>query len=80
MIIPIDQLAPETLTAIIEQFVLSEGTDYGEAAYSLEQKVAHVHTQLKNGTALLVYSEQHESVNIISRQVFDNYGADRREQ
>lgn len=72
MIIPIDQLDAETLTAIIEQYVLSEGTDYGEAAYSLDQKVAHVRSQLDNDSALLVYSEQYETVNIISRRDYEN--------
>jgi len=72
MIIPIDQLEAEILTAIIEQYVLSEGTDYGEAVYSLEQKVAHVRSQLENESALLVYSELHETVNIISRQEYKN--------
>ena len=72
MIIPIDQLDAEILTAIIEQYVLSEGTDYGEAVYSLEQKVAHVRVQLENESALLVYSEDHEAVNIISRREHEN--------
>lgn len=72
MIIPIDQLEAEILTAIIEQYVLSEGTDYGEAVYSLEQKVAHVRSQLENESALLVYSELYETVNIISRQEYKN--------
>lgn len=74
MIIPIDQLEADILTAIIEQFVLSEGTDYGEAVYSLEQKAAHVRSQLENASALLVYSELHETVNIISRQEYENSG------
>ncbi len=72
MIIPIDQLEALTLIAIIEQFVLSEGTDYGEAVYSLEQKVAHVRSQLENASALLVYSELYETVIIMSRHEYDN--------
>lgn len=79
MIIPIEQLKPEVLTSIIEQFVLSEGTDYGEANYSLEQKVAHVRSQLENASAFLVYSELHESVNIVSRHEYEKYGENRQE-
>lgn len=71
MIIPIDQLEGDTLTAIIEQFVLAEGTDYGEAIYSLEQKVAHVRKQLENESAVLVYSDLYETVNIISRHEYE---------
>lgn len=65
MIIPLDQLQPDTLTALIEQFVLGEGTDYGEQEYSLLQKVAAVRGQLARGEALVVYSELHDSVNIV---------------
>lgn len=71
MKIPIEQLDPATLTAVIEQFVLGEGTDYGEGTYSLEQKVAQVRTQLENGSAVLVYSELHETVHILTRQAYE---------
>lgn len=64
MIIPIEQLEAETLTAIIESFVLREGTDYGEQEHSFEQKVEQARLQLRNGQAVLVYSELHESVDI----------------
>lgn len=70
MIIPIDQLEADTLTAIIEQFVLGEGTDYGDTVFSLEQKVAHVRRQLEEKTAVLVYSDLYESVNIIPSQEY----------
>ena len=38
MIIPWQDLAPETLENLIESFVLREGTDYGEQERTLEQK------------------------------------------
>lgn len=76
MVIPFDKLNPETLNAIIEQFVLAEGTDYGENTYSLEQKVASVRTQLKNGTAILVYSESDDTVNIIAQHDYEALGVD----
>ena len=49
MIIPWQDLAPETLDNLIESFVLREGTDYGEQERSLEQKVSDVKRQLKSG-------------------------------
>ena len=70
MIIPWQDLAPETLDSLIESFVLREGTDYGEHERSLEQKVADVRRQLKNGEAVLVWSELHETVNIMPRSQF----------
>lgn len=70
MIIPWQDLAPETLDSLIESFVLREGTDYGEHERSLEEKVADVRRQLKNGEAVLVWSELHETVNIMPRSQF----------
>lgn len=67
MIIPIDELDKDTLFAIIEHFVLSEGTDYGEHEVSLVDKVNQVHQQLLNKDAFVVYSELHETVNIVPK-------------
>lgn len=64
MIIPYQQLDPATLERLIESFVLREGTDYGNHEVSLDEKVEQVKLQLKNGTAVIVYSELHESVDI----------------
>ena len=65
MIIPFTDLSTETLDNLIEQFVLQEGTEYGEHDVSLAEKVIQVKQQLKVGEALIVYSELHESVNIV---------------
>lgn len=65
MMIPWQKLAPDTLDSLIESFVLREGTDYGEHERSLEQKVADVRSQLQRGEAVLVWSELHETVNIM---------------
>ncbi|MBV4368311.1 YheU family protein [Erwinia sp. BNK-24-b] len=67
MIIPWKELDPETLANLIEAFVLREGTDYGEQERSLEQKVQDVKRQLTSGEAVLVWSELHETVNIMPR-------------
>ncbi|AMO46860.1 Alcohol O-acetyltransferase [Enterobacter sp. FY-07] len=70
MIIPWQDIATETLDNLIESFVLREGTDYGEHERSLEQKVADVKRQLQRGEAVLVWSELHETVNIMPRGQF----------
>ena len=70
MIIPWQDLAPKTLDNLIESFVLREGTDYGEHERSLEQKVSDVKRQLKSGDVVLVWSELHETVNIMPRNAF----------
>ena len=70
MILPWQDLSPETLDNLIESFVLREGTDYGEHERSLEQKVNDVKRQLKSGDVVLVWSELHETVNIMPRNAF----------
>ena len=70
MIIPWQDLSPDTLDNLIESFVLREGTDYGEHERSLEQKVNDVKRQLKSGDVVLVWSELHETVNIMHRNAF----------
>ena len=70
MIIPWENLAADTLDSLIESFVLREGTDYGVHEKSLTQKVEDVRRQLKNGEAVLVWSELHETVNIMPKGQF----------
>ncbi|WMC09948.1 YheU family protein [Oceanimonas pelagia] len=65
MIIPFRELPADTLTNLIEHFVLQEGTEYGDREVSLEQKVFEVKQQLERGEAVIVYSELHDSVNIV---------------
>ncbi|CCN33152.1 conserved hypothetical protein [Vibrio nigripulchritudo SO65] len=64
MIVPWEQIDADTLTNLIKEFVLREGTDYGESEISLDEKVEHVRTQLQSGQAVVVFSELHETVDI----------------
>ena len=64
MIIPWQDIAPETLENLIKEFVLREGTDYGDIEISLQSKIDQVKQQLKSGEASIVFSELHETVDI----------------
>ncbi|MFV0449710.1 MAG: YheU family protein [Vibrio sp.] len=64
MIVPWQDIAPETLDNLISEFVLREGTDYGEVEVSLAHKIEQIKALLRNGEAVIVYSELHESVDI----------------
>lgn len=66
--VPYSELAAELLHAVVESFVLREGTDYGEREFSLEDKVAAVIRQLKNGEAKIVFDPQTDSVTIAVKQ------------
>ena len=64
VIVPYTELAAELLHAVLESYVLREGTDYGEKEFSLEDKVSHVMGQLKRGEAQIVFDPKTETVSI----------------
>jgi hypothetical protein len=72
MIIPLDKIPNDTLLAIIEEFILREGTDYGDESIDKETKIKQVKLQLEDGSAVLVYSELHETVNILPKEQFQD--------
>jgi hypothetical protein len=66
--VPYTELSADLLHAVIESFVLREGTDYGEKEFSLQDKVARVVAQLKRGDAKIVFDPESASVTIVVRQ------------
>ncbi|EGU29688.1 hypothetical protein VII00023_04682 [Vibrio ichthyoenteri ATCC 700023] len=70
MIVPWQQIAPETLESLLKEFVLREGTDYGEIEISVQDKIDQVKRQLETGEAVIVYSELHETVDVQLRHKF----------
>ncbi len=65
VVVPHTALEADLLRAVIEAFVLREGTDYGEREFSLEQKVAGVIRQLERGEAQIVFDPDTDSVAIV---------------
>ena len=66
--IPHAELAPETLRAVIESFVLREGTDYGADDVPFDRKIADVMRQLDRREAVIVYDPETDSVDIVVRR------------
>lgn len=58
-------LAPDTLRAVIESFVLREGTDYGLHEVELNDKVAQVLGQLERREAYVVFDPSTGSISIV---------------
>jgi uncharacterized protein len=65
VVVPYSELASDLLRAVVESFVLREGTDYGEKELSLEVKVARVISQLKRREVQIVFDPESETVSII---------------
>ena len=67
MIIPYEQLAAETLTALIEEYITREGTDYGWEEVALNVKVEQLRLQLKRREVVIVFDVATESVGLLTR-------------
>ena len=63
--VPYKELSAELLRAVVEAFVLREGTDYGAQELSLDEKVARMIAHLKKGEASIVFDPDSNSVTII---------------
>jgi uncharacterized protein len=62
--VPYSEMPAELLHAVVESFVLREGTDYGEKEFSLDAKVDGVIRQLKKGEAKIIFDPATDSVTI----------------
>ena len=73
-----DDLKPDTLRAVVESFVLREGTDYGVHETSLEEKVGQVLIQLRRGEAHVTFDPATESINVVVTSGISGSGELRR--
>jgi uncharacterized protein YheU (UPF0270 family) len=67
MIIPPQQLSPETLQAVLEEFISREGTDYGDREWALEEKVSCLRPQVLQGQVLIIFDPVSEQINLVPR-------------
>lgn len=59
--IPAEQLSPETLENLLEEFVTRDGTELTDA----RQKIAQVRAQLDDGRAEIWFDPQTRTCNIV---------------
>ena len=71
--IPAERLSAEVLRAVIEEFILREGTDYGSYEVGLEDKIDQVKGQLKRGDVLITFDPATENCNLLTRNQFHQY-------
>ena len=67
MQIPHDQLSQDALDGLLEEFVTREGTDYGQADYSLVDKVAQVRAQLERGEVVICFDSYLQSCTLMTK-------------
>jgi uncharacterized protein YheU (UPF0270 family) len=66
--VPWTALSPEALRGVAEVYVLREGTDYGAREFTLDEKVAHVLSQLQSGEARIWFDPETETVTLVPRR------------
>lgn len=62
MRIPPAKLSPETLRAVVQEFVTRDGTDYS----SVERRIESVLRQLRAGRVALHFDDRTKTCNIVS--------------
>ena len=65
VVIPYEQLEPETLQNLIQEFVTRDGNDWGDVEGALENNVGQVMQQLRNREAKVVFDLKSETANIV---------------
>lgn len=66
--VPHTELSAAALRGVIDNFILREGTDYGDRTVSHELKVAQVLQQLERGEASIRFDPLDSSVTIVAKQ------------
>jgi uncharacterized protein len=66
--VPFTELSADALNGVIDNFILREGTDYGDRTFTHEQKVAQVLRQLERGEARILFDPLDSSVTIVAVQ------------
>jgi uncharacterized protein YheU (UPF0270 family) len=66
--VPHTRLPVDVLRRVAEEFVTRDGTDYGAAEKTLEEKVTDLRRQLERGDATIVYDAVSDTINVVARR------------
>jgi len=64
--VPYQQIDPETLRRIIQEFVSRDGADWGDTGCTLDDKVEQVLQQLLRKQVKVVFDLRSQTVNIVA--------------
>lgn len=63
--VPYEQIDPDTLRRMIQEFVTRDGADWAEIGCSLEEKVDQVLRQLRDKQVKVVFDLQSQTANLV---------------
>ncbi|MDR9500224.1 MAG: YheU family protein [Desulfurivibrionaceae bacterium] len=66
--VPYEQIDPNTLRNMIEEFVTRDGADWGDPGCTLEDKITQVLLQLRNNKVQIVFDLKSNTANIVVSQ------------
>ncbi len=64
--VPYQNINPETLRNMIEEFVSRDGSDWGDAGGAMEVKIEQVIRQFKDGKVKVVFDLRSQTANIVT--------------
>jgi uncharacterized protein YheU (UPF0270 family) len=64
--IPCEQINPDTLRHMIQEFVSRDGADWDQTGCTLDDKVEQVLRQLKTGQAKVVFDLKTQTANLVA--------------
>ena len=65
--VPFQDINPETLRNMIEEFVSRDGSDWGESGGSMEAKIEQVLRQFKAGKIKVAFDLTSQTANIVTK-------------
>ena len=67
-VVPFNEIRPETLQRLIEDFVTRDGAIQGHREIDLTEKFAAVLNQLRAGLAVIAFDEETDSCTILTKR------------
>ena len=66
--VPLEQIEPDTLRALVEEYITRDGTFYGKVEMPMDQKIDMVIRQLETGEAYITWDLYLQSGTIELRE------------
>lgn len=71
VIVPMKDLSPQALDGIVENFILREGTDYGNQEVSFEKKKEQIIKQIEKNKVLILFETESSSIHLMNKTDWD---------
>ncbi len=66
--ISFEQIEPETLRMLVEEYITRDGTFYGSVELDMKNKIEMVIDQLKKGEAVITWDLESQTSNIVLKK------------